>query len=160
MVAFGGSNAPALRNVFPSYLTRLTSKCSKPMKTEVRETGFLLKITLLKQNFVIIFFRDYTILLNYCVQTNLTLFMYCTKFLIGNVYLIYIIDECKQITKKKHKNNMAKITSLINIHIINPDTTPLRLFLISKMFNSCKKCQSHIFHFQTIKSCDMNFIIV
>lgn len=51
MVAFGGSNAPALRNVFPSYLTRLTSKCSKLMKTEVRETGFLLKITLLKHIF-------------------------------------------------------------------------------------------------------------
>ena len=72
MVAFGGSNAPALRNVFPSYLTRLTSKCSKLMKTEVRETGFLLKITLLKHFF---FFRDCTILSNYCVQTNLTLFM-------------------------------------------------------------------------------------
>jgi hypothetical protein len=68
MVAFGGSNAPALRNVFPSYLTRLTSKCSKPMKTEVRETGFLLKITLLKHNYY--FFRDYTILSNYCVQTK------------------------------------------------------------------------------------------
>lgn len=35
MVAFGGSSPPALRNVFPSYLTRLTPKCSEAMKTEI-----------------------------------------------------------------------------------------------------------------------------
>lgn len=35
MVAFGGKNPPAARSVFPSYLTRLTQKCSQNMKTEL-----------------------------------------------------------------------------------------------------------------------------
>lgn len=73
MVVFSGSNAPALRNVFPSYLTRLTSKCSKPMKTEVRETGFLLKITLLKHNY---YFLEITLFYQIIVFKQ-TLFMYC-----------------------------------------------------------------------------------